>query len=366
MKATFAAKTDTFKNNQNVRNDELEAIAKAIEIISDPSVAGSYGKHDLGFTQTTFLQLRSARSRVSARDRAAAFLKKRASSLSSEALSTLVAQVAANPFDKVVDMIKDLIAKLKEEAAAEAEHKAWCDEQLHDNKIKREKKTSKVNKLTATVEGLTEDIDTMAKKIATLSKEQADLTRAMSEATEQRSAEKAKNTATMSDAAAGEDAVNQALVVLREFYSAQGSFLQHKQAPEMAAYKGMGSAKGGVVGMLEVVASDFARLNADTKAAETAAATEYSGFMADSKALNKEKHDLEFKTSLAKDQAKFEKAGKVKDLKSTQKELDKALAYQEHLKPVCLEVHVSYEERVARRKEEIAALKEAYSILDSK
>merc|ERR1740133_162450 len=119
MKATFAAKTDTFKNNQNVRNDELEAIAKAIEIISDPSVAGSYGKHDLGFTQTTFLQLRSARSRVSARDRAAAFLKKRASSLSSEALSTLVAQVAANPFDKVVDMIKDLIAKLKEEAAAE-------------------------------------------------------------------------------------------------------------------------------------------------------------------------------------------------------------------------------------------------------
>jgi len=88
--------------------------------------------------------------------------------------------------------------------------------------------------------------------------------------------------------------------------------------------------------------------------------------MADSKALNKEKHDLEFKTSLAKDQAKFEKAGKVKDLKSTQKELDKALAYQEHLKPVCLEVHVSYEERVARRKEEIAALKEAYSILDSK
>merc|ERR1719345_427853 len=106
----------------------------------------------------------------------------------------------------------------------------------------------------------------------------------MSEATTQRTEEKATNTATMADAAAGEDAVKAALVVLKEFYSSQGSFLQHKQAPEMAAYKGMGSAKGGVVGMLEVVASDFARLNADTKAAETAAATEYSGFMADSKA----------------------------------------------------------------------------------
>merc|ERR1719424_2093984 len=187
-------------NNQQVRQDELEAVAKAIEIISDPSVAGSYGKHDLGLTQTTFLQLRSARSRVSARDRAAAFLQKRARALNSVALKSLVVSFNGNPFDKVSKMIEDLLAKLKEEAAAEADHKAWCDEQLHDNKLKREKKTSKVNKLTAGVEGLTEDISSMGKKIATLQK-------AMSEATSQRSAEKSKNTQTMADATAGEDAV---------------------------------------------------------------------------------------------------------------------------------------------------------------
>merc|ERR1719424_1221703 len=151
MKATFASKTATYKNNQQVRSDELEAIAKAIEIISDQSVAGSAAKHDLGLTQTSFLQLGSARSRMTARDSAAAFLQKRARALSSEALTTLVVQMNGNPFDKVVQMIKDLVAKLKEEAAAEADHKAWCDEQLHDNKIKREKKTTKVNKLTATV-----------------------------------------------------------------------------------------------------------------------------------------------------------------------------------------------------------------------
>merc|ERR1740130_86967 len=246
MKATFAAKTDTFKNNQAVRASELEAVAKAIEIISDPSVAGSYGKHDLGFTQTTFLQLRSARSRVSARDRAASFLKKKARALNSEALSSLVSQLSASPFDKVIQMIKDLVAKLKEEAAAEAEHKAWCDEQLHDNKLKREKKTAKVNKLTATIEGLTESIDTMGKKIQTLSSEQAALTKAMSEAPAQRMNEKSTNTDTMNDAQAGGDATKAALVVLKEFYASQGSFVQ--QVPEMAAYKGMSSAKGGVVG----------------------------------------------------------------------------------------------------------------------
>jgi regulator of replication initiation timing len=261
-------------------------------------------------------------------------------------------------------MIKDLVAKLKEEAAAEAEHKAWCDGQLHDNKIKREKKTAKVNKLSASIESLTQSIAGMAKKIQTLKEEQAALTLAMSKATTQRDLEKTTNTDTMKDAAAGEQATKAALVVLKEFYASQGSFLQ--QVPEMAAYKGMSSAKGGVVGMLEVITSDFARLHADTKASESAAAAEYASFMADATASKKSKHDLEFKTSLEKDQTEFEKAQTTKDLESTQIELNKALEYQQYLKPVCLEVHVSYEERVARRKEELAALKEAYEILDKK
>jgi len=365
MTATYEAKSDQFKANQVVRKQELEAISKAIEIISDPSVAGSYGEH-INFvqTKTSLLQVRSARSRVSSRHRVAAFLQKKAGVLSSEVLKNLAAQVESNPFDKVVKMIEDLVKKLKEEAAAEAEHKAWCDEQLHDNKIKREKKTSKVNKLTANIEALTEDIAAMGKKIERLAKEQAELTQAMNEATIQRQKEKATNTDTMKDAAAGEEATKAALVVLKEFYASQASFLQ--QVPEMAAYKGMSSAKGGVVGMLEVIVSDFARLHADTKASETAAAQEYDTFMKDSKASKKAKHDLEFKTSLEKDQAEFEKGELSKDLEATQEELDKALDYQQYLKPVCLEVHVSYEERVARRKEEIAALKEAYEILDKK
>jgi len=369
MKATFAAKSDTFKANQEVRKQELEAIGKAIEIISNPNVSGSYSKH-INFAQaakSTFLQVRSVRARVSSRQRAAQFLAKKAQVLSSETLKTLVDQMASNPFDKVIQMIKDLVAKLKEEAAAEAEHKAWCDGQLKSNKLKREKKTTKVNKLTATVESLTETIKSMGEKIATLSKEQAELQQAMSEATAQRQKEKATNTDTIKDAAAGEEAVKQALVVLKEFYASQASFLQRgKQVPEMAAYKGMQSAKGGVVGMLEVISSDFARLNADTKAAEGAAASEYNAFMKDAKASKKAKHDLEVKTSLQKDQKEFEKANTKKDLAATQEELDKALSYQQYLKPVCLEVHVSYEERVARRKEEIEALKEAYKILDQK
>merc|ERR1719436_653156 len=45
MTATFEAKTATYNENQKVRKGELEAISKAIEIISSPDVAGSYAGH---------------------------------------------------------------------------------------------------------------------------------------------------------------------------------------------------------------------------------------------------------------------------------------------------------------------------------
>merc|ERR1719321_837008 len=57
-------------------------------------------------------------------------------------------------------MIKELIAKHKEEAAAEADHKQWCDQQLMENKNKRNKKTSESEKLMAEIDEMNANIDT--------------------------------------------------------------------------------------------------------------------------------------------------------------------------------------------------------------
>ena len=54
------------------------------------------------------------------------------------------------------------------------------------------------------------------------------------------------------------------------------------------------------------------------------AQAEYDSFMKDATASNKAKHDLEFKTSLKKDQTEFESSETTKDLEATQSELDKA------------------------------------------
>ena len=53
-----------------------------------------------------------------------------------------------------------------------------------------------------------------------------------------------------------------------------------------------------------------------------------------------------------------------RDLEGIQKELHAALAYFDKLKPSCVDSGVSYEDRVARRKEEIESLQEALKILN--
>merc|ERR1719506_2465293 len=196
-------KTEVFKANQEVRTLELEALNKAIEIISAPNVADSYAGHINLAQKPSFLQTQSTSQRVSAKNRAAVLLKKRALSLNSKTLSTLATEINANPFAKVVDMIKTLLAKLKEEAAAEADHKAWCDKELKDNKLKRNKKTAQSEKYMAAIEDLTAQIDGMAKKISTLAQEQEDLTGAMGDATKERLAEKKENLEAIADAKAG-------------------------------------------------------------------------------------------------------------------------------------------------------------------
>merc|ERR1719444_291710 len=129
-------------------------------------------------------------------------------------------------------------------------------------------------------------IEKMTQELATLATEQERLTKSMAEATTLRQAETTENAAIVADAQAGVTAVKNALVVLREFYGKRTALLQMgslegRQVPELEAYGGMGGEKTGVIGMLEVIESDFARLEADTKAGESQAANEYATFMRD-------------------------------------------------------------------------------------
>merc|ERR1719453_856079 len=99
----------------------------------------------------------------------------------------------------------------------------------------------------------------------------------------------------------------------------------------------MGAESGGVIAMIEVIQSDFARLESSTKAAEQSAQKSYDEFMTESKVDRASKtKDSEHKSSRKQDAAQS-LATKSSNLEGTQKELDAALSYYEKLKPSCVD-----------------------------
>jgi len=257
-----------------------------------------------------------------------------------------------------------------EEANEEAEHKGWCDTELATNEQTRKEKTQAVETLHAEIDELEASIAKLTEEISELTKAVADLDAAMAKATTIRQEEKATNAQTVTDAQEAQTAVAQALTVLKEFYAKAGEatalLQQQPVAPEIfdSPYKGMQAENGGVIGMLEVIESDFARLEADTRAAEAAAQKEYDQFMTDSQVDKAAKvKSIEHKEAKKQDETQALTV-KREDLEGTQKELDAALAYFDKLKPSCVDAGVTYEDRVARRKAEIESLQEALRILN--
>jgi chromosome segregation ATPase len=369
LTSTCKSKSSDFESRQQLRAEEITAVEKAIEILSSKAVSGNAEKYLPDLLQkraSTFAQFMTD-GRSPSQSTAALYLQQQAKALNSRVLSALAEHVADDPFAKVKKMIKDLIVRLMEEANEEAEHKGWCDTELSTNEQTRKEKTEAVEMLHAEIDELQASIAELTEDIGSLSKSVAELDAAMAKATTMRQQEKEENSVTVKDAQDAQTAVAQALVVLKEFYAKAGeaTALVQRQ-PEIfdSPYKGMQAENGGVVGMLEVVESDFARLEAETSSAEATAQKQYDEFMTESKVDKAKKStDVEHKEAKKQDQTQALTV-KKSDLEGTQKELDAALSYYEKLKPSCVDAGVSYEDRVGRRKEEIESLQEALKILN--
>merc|ERR1719482_1778081 len=369
-------KAEAFEARQKMREEEIAAIAEAIGIIKE-KVSGLADKHlpSLAQKKVALSLLRSSTSHAAQKARAAALLHSRGAKLGSKELVQLATSVAEDPFAKVIDMIKGLIAKLQEEAAAEADHKAWCDGELKENKLTREAKTEEVNALTAKVDELNAQVAKLTEGIEAHDKAMIEIDAAMKEATEVRQKEKAKNEETIADCEAAIEAVESALQILREFYKKAGggnALMQQTPADdapasfENEAYTGQQGSKRGVIDMLEVIHSDFSRLLSDTTSDEQESAREFDTFMEESAKDRELKRLDQLRMSRERTaiNGPYGSLGSAqKDLKATQGELDAALDYYDKLKPDCIQEGLSFADRAQRRQEEIDSLNEAYKIL---
>jgi len=385
-------KSAEYEARQVLRGGEITALQKAFDIISSDRVVGAGIKHlpilaetrsavD-GYVEgaTSLAQLRSsstshAQNTEERQHEVAAFLAERAREHDSRVLSLISLRVKNDPFKKVSQMIKTMITKLMEEANEEAEHKGFCDTEMSQNKKTRESKTEVADTLHAVIDELSAALQKLADETSVLSEALRAMDAAMLTATKLRQVEKAKNAVSIADAKTAQGSVASAIGVLRDYYET-ASFTQTSDGSDDSS-SGSGDFVNqvfvqtasvtqdskGVLGILDVIASDFARLESNTQAAEMDSDRTFREFTNDSNQNKAVKSaDFDYKMN-AKQEKSLALAHARHDLKGVLQQLNAGMEYLEKLKPSCVNAEADYADRVQTRKEEIDALKEALHIL---
>merc|ERR1719408_135604 len=312
--------------------------------------------------QTKTLAKAEARDDEDPKARALRAIEQLGRRLHKTALVALAYRAAEDPFGKIRGMIEDMIAKLLQEAAEEATQKAFCDEEIGESTASKEEKQGKLDKVNSRLEKAEATTATLSEEVSKLSKEVADSDAALASATAIRQKEKAVFMTTEKDLSESEEACNAAMEVLREYYEGASLIQTGNKAKASADAQGDGS---GILGVLEVAASDFATGLAEARTVEQASQAEYDKLIQDAKMLKATK-TMEIKgkqSELAS--LKNSMADLSSDKEGLTGELDAVLAYLDKLKPQCETKVPTCAKRKAAREAEIEGLKNALEILEA-
>jgi len=382
------------------RGAEINALTQALTILTDKVQGKDEAANKRALVQelktpiqthpkpASFLQSTSVRNQVKnllerargqtvsqgdRKEKVLALLNKEGSRLGSAILASMAMKVASDPFAKVKELIQKLIERLVAEATSEATKKGFCDLELGKAEKNRNHRWQDVKRLSAELASLEAKQDDLEEELVNLAASLKELNAALEEATKLRADQKAENIQTLKDAKQGLSAVSEALLILKVFYkqSAKNKVLlqaspieEDDTGAESGSYKGKQDSAKAILGLLEVIVSDFQRTVKTTQAQEDQSSAEFIKFDRVSKA---DIGGKETKTELDEQDLATTKTTiteKMKNLRSNMDLADKAIEELEELKPMCIDTGMSYEERVEKREEEIDALKKAVCILD--
>jgi len=358
------------------RGEELKAIAEAKQVLKETSsgaVSQSY----------SFLQL-EGRADLK-RPEVVTMVKQLAKLHHSAALAQLASRIAAvvkygamggdGPFGKVKSLITDMILKLEKEMTEEASEKEYCDEQMFKTETKKAeleddvaKMTSKIDQAVSKSAELKAQVQELQAELAALAKESASMDNIRQET--HADYEQAK-----ADLELGLSGVRKALQVLRDYYgggAAAAAMIQDDgmlsslmQQPAVPEHHSKASGAGGsILGILEVVESDFAKNLATEETEEEDAQAGYEKITQENKIVKTTKEqDEKYKTQESKslDQTAAEISS---DRETTNTELAAVNEYYSKIKDRCIAKPETYEDRTARRDAEINGLKEALAVLE--
>lgn len=346
-------KAQDFEAETTSRGEELKALAMAKKAVKESS-GGATGQ------TYSFLQLENTADLKNfevvrlikdlARKQKAPALAQLASRMS----SAIRLNHGADVFAKIKGMISDMIEKLEKEQAEAAELKQWCDKEISESTAKKEDSTATFEKLSTKIDSKTAQSKKLKNEVAQLQKELAELAKSQAEMDQVRSDEKAVYEKNKPEMEGGLKGIKLALKILNDYY-----------AKADKAHSSSDGAGSGIIGMLEVIESDFTKGLAEMVAAEQTAAASFEKENQEN-AIEKttKNQDVKYKT---KEAAGLDKAiaELSTDKEGVEAELDAVNDYLASLEQKCTYKVESYEERKARREAEVNGLKEALDILES-
>jgi len=353
-------KANDFEAETKSRGEELKALATAKKIIADMSAGAdslSYGLDQVSFVQKDSIQ----NGADLANFEAVRLVRELARKTNDAALTQLASRMAAavrrskggeDPFVKVKELIKGMIEKLLADGQADASHKAYCDKELGESAEKKADRSAQIDKLSAEIDSMSSKASMLKEQVAVLQKQLAALARSNGEMDAIRAEESAEFRANKAEMEDGIKGIQMALKVLRDYYA------------QDSAHGSAQGAGGGIVGMLEVVESDFTKGLAEMTATEQSAAADYDK-ESKSNDITKATKDqsVKYKTKEFKglDKAVAESSS---DRATVKQELNAVNSYLGQLDSMCVAKPDTYGERKARREAEISGLKDALEILN--
>merc|ERR1719161_2992587 len=223
------------------------------------------------------------------RKRIVQMLKVDSKKFKSTQLSSLAARIStAGPFDKITKLIQELIERLLQEAADEANRQGWCTKSMTVAKEQRARKALAVKEFNDLLANNEAKRDVIIEDIEKLTGELENLEAALAKVTKERSEESEENAATVKEAEDGKVAIDEAIDLLDKFYktAAKNEFESFEQVsqPDLpdagfdSPYKAGQSSAKGIIGMMEVIQSDFVRTVTTTESAEKESAKDFLAF----------------------------------------------------------------------------------------
>merc|ERR1719271_1841178 len=307
-------------------------------------------------------------------------IKKLAQQQHSTALAQLASKITAalrysggaGPFEKVKGLISDMISRLEAEAASEATEKAFCDEETAKSNAQRKDLESTMSKLTAKIDANTARSASLKAEVKELQDELAKLAEEEAEMIKIRQETHADYVQAKADYEQGLGGVRQALVTLRDYYAEKetdetgAAFLQGgmRQPAKPKLFSKSGGSGVNIIGILEVVESDFATNLAKEEEVEASAQEAFDKMTQENKITRATKEqDIKYKTEEFTSTDK-EISELSSDRETASTEHAAVLEYLGKLNERCVAKPETYESRKQRRDAEIAGLKEALSVLE--